>query len=87
MKTVIESCRQADFNREISILTRCSHPNIIRLVGLVVDEQEKVESVLLEYVNNAQSLRDIDSLSVDDFDKWTRELRSAISYMHQNDIV
>ena len=87
MKTVIGSCRQADFNREISILTRCSHPNIIRLVGLVINEQEKVESVLLEYVNNAQSLRDIDSLSVDDFDKWTRELHSAISYLHQNGMI
>ena len=87
MKIVIESCRQTDFNREISILTCCSHPNIIRLVGLVINEQEKVESILLKYINNAQSLRDINSLSTDDFDKWTRELHSAISYLHQNDMI
>ena len=87
MKTVIGSCRQADFDREISILTRCSHPNIIQLVGLVVDVHEKVESFLLEYVHNAQSLRDVESLSADEFDKWTKELHSAISYLHQNGMI
>ena len=87
MKSVHGMSDSANFIREISILQRCSHPNIIQLLSLVLDEQQKVESMLLEYVDNARSLKDVDSVSSDECARWSVELRSAILYLHQNELV
>ena len=87
MKSVRGMSDSANFVREITILEQCCHPNIIRLIGLVVDKQKKVESMLMEYINNARSLRDVESVSIEECAKWIIELHSAISYLHENELV
>ncbi len=49
MKTVHRMGRETDFVREVSTLQHCSHPNIVRLVGLKVNEEEKVEGMVIDY--------------------------------------
>jgi hypothetical protein len=66
MKTVHSKGGESALKREISILQRCQHPNIIPLGGIVVNEQNNVKGMLLEYIPHAIALRDFDGRLCDD---------------------
>ena len=89
MKTVHRTGHEANFIREVSILRECSHSNIIHLVGLVraVDEDEKIEGMVIEYVENARSLRYVECISVVQCEKWGRQIRDAIEYLHRRGLI
>ena len=87
LKTVHRTGYEGNFIREVTTLQKCRHPNIIRLVGLLVDENAKVEGMIIEYVPNARSLRNVDFISSDQYDKWASQIRDAIAYLHRNDLV
>lgn len=86
LKTVHRSGNEADFVREVSILQKCSHPNIIRLVGLVnaADPPDKVEGMLIDYVEHARSLKEIKPMDGNETEKWEGQIRDAINYLHKN---
>ena len=71
------------------MLRQCSHSNIIRLVGLVepANQKGKVQGMLIDYVENARSLRDIELISADECDKWADQMRDAIEYLHAKELV
>lgn len=86
----LKSVSRADdqsFVREVSILQKCSHPNIIRLIGLLVDERDRVEGMITDYVDEARPLREVHSLSSYEFEKWSNQIREAIAYLHGNGMV
>jgi serine/threonine protein kinase len=87
MKTIHRSGNERDFIREISILQHCSHPNIIKLVGLVLDSNSDVEAILLEYVPAAKSLREIPRITQLEFEKWQRQIEDALGYLHSKGFV
>ena len=87
MKGVHQTVYEGNFRREITVLQQCSHPNIIRLIALVVDAEDKVEAMLIEYVENAKLLSSLESISNDELDKWTHQMREAISYLHKKNLV
>ena len=87
MKTVHRSGSERAFIREISILQHCSHPNIIKLVGLALDSNNDVEAMLLEYVPAANSLREIRRITQLEFEKWQRQIEDAIAYLHSKGYV
>ena len=89
LKTVHRTGYSGNLAREVSILQKCSHPNILRLVGLMksLDEEGKIEGMLTEYIENARSLRKMDRISRDDYEKWTSQIKEAIEYLHQRDLV
>lgn len=71
MKTIHRTGNEDNFIREVSILQHCSHPYIIPLVGLVIDEEERVEAMLLEYIENAQSVREREQFTQKQCEKWS----------------
>ena len=87
MKGVHQTVYEGNFQREITVLQQCSHPNIIRLFALVVDADDRVEAMLIEYVENAKLLSGLESISRDELDKWTLQMREAISYLHKKNLV
>lgn len=87
MKGVHQTVCEGNFQREIKVLQKCSHPNIIRLIGLVVNTEDRVEAMLMEYVENAKPLSGLGSISRDEFGKWTQQMREAISYLHEKNLV
>lgn len=89
LKTVDRIGHDSEFVREVSVLRQCSHPNIIRLVGLVepADQKGKIEGMLIDYVENARSLWDIEFISADECNKWADQMRAAIEYLHENELV
>ena len=88
MKTIHRTGREADFVREVSTLQRCCHTNIIRLVGLVeAEDSDKIEGMLIDYVDNARVLRDIDILSTDECQKLAGQIKEAIEYLHDKGLV
>jgi serine/threonine protein kinase len=87
MKGVHQTPSELNFKREISILQQCSHPNIIRLVALVLNAEDMVEGVLLEYVNNSKSLDSVNSLSKQQFDEWKVQLHEGIRHIHERGLV
>ena len=48
---------------------------------------EKIEGMLIDYVENARVLRDIDILSTDECQKWAGQIRGAIEYLHDKGLV
>jgi serine/threonine protein kinase len=87
LKTVHRTRYERNFIREVTVLQKCSHPNIIRLVGLLVDDKDKVEGMIIDYINDARSLRNVDSISNEECDRWGEQMRDAIAYLHQNELV
>src|SRR5437667_7981059 len=89
LKTVDCTGHTADFVREVAVLRQCSHPNVIKFVGLVepADQKGKVQGMLIDYIENARSLRDIEFISADECDKWAAQIRDAIEYLHANKLV
>ena len=87
MKTIHRTGHETDFVREVSTLQRCSHPNIVRLVGLEVNEDGKVEGMVIDYIKNARSLKNIRSISAEQCDKWTGQIKQAIDHLHQKGLV
>ena len=79
---------EESFIREVSILAKCSHPNIIRLIGLVeaTGERNKVDGMILEFVEKAESLRDIQPSSLDKVKQWEQQIQGAVSYLHRNSL-
>ena len=87
MKGVHQMVCEGNFQREIKFLYKCSHPNIIRLIALVVDAEDRVKAMLMEYVENAKSLSSLGSISRDELGKWTHQMREAISCLHEKNLV
>ena len=87
MKTVHRTGNDNDFIREVSVLQHCSHPHIIQLLGLVIDEAGKIEAMLTEYVEGAISLRQRESFTSKEIKKWSKQIKEAIDYLHENRLV
>ena len=43
--------------------------------------------MLTGYIDNAHSLRKMDRISRDDYEKWTSQIKEAIEYLHQRNLV
>jgi len=84
LKSVHRKHNVSCFEREIKMLRECSHPNVMRLFYLVTDKDNMVEAMLLQYIPNARQLSNIESLSGDQYARWTAEIREAITYLHFN---
>jgi len=87
MKTVHRTGHEPNFVREITILQQCSHASIIRLVGLVTNDDANIEAVLMEYVPNAESLRDRKRIDNPELNRWTHQMKEAIDYLHNKGCV
>lgn len=88
MKTVHRTLSETDFIREVSILKQCSHPNIIQLFGLVErEDSSEIEAMLVEYIDGARKLRDIESISGNEFHRWTSQITEAVEYLHGRGLV
>jgi tRNA A-37 threonylcarbamoyl transferase component Bud32 len=75
------------FEREIKILQECSHSNIVRLISLVADAHDNVEGMLLEYIANGRKLSSVMSLTSDQYERWTKQIREAITYLHTKNLI
>ena len=88
MKSIHRTGRETDFARELETLSQCSHPNIIALVGLVeAPESDKVEGILLHFVDDARVIRNVEQLSATDCEKWTVQITGAVRYLHEKGLV
>ena len=89
MKSVHRGAGELALKRELSILPHCSHPNIIRFIGLVepADEKDKVEGMIIEYIRNAKSLRDAEFITSVECERWTGQIQDAIEYLHGEGLV
>jgi serine/threonine protein kinase len=74
MKTVHRTGHKANFIGEITILPQ--------LVGLVTNDDANIEAVLMEYVPNAECLRNRKRIDSRELNKWTRQMKEAIDYLH-----
>jgi serine/threonine protein kinase len=88
LKTVHAKGGESALTREISVLQQCQHPHIIPLHGLVVNEQNNVEGMLLEYIPQAITLRHFDGPFDDRRARvWGQQFQSAMEYLHSRGMV
>jgi len=85
VKSVHRNMNVLCFQREIGILKECVHPNIVSLNALVTDAQGDIEGMLLEYIPNA--LTDVESPSQEECNRWIKEIRNALEYLHTKELV
>jgi hypothetical protein len=89
LKTVLAKAGDFGLKREITTLQRCQHPHIIPIRGVVVNDNNKVEGMLLELIPNSITL---DSHDFTHFTKaqcsvWASQIRSAVRYLHDKSLV
>jgi tRNA A-37 threonylcarbamoyl transferase component Bud32 len=87
MKTVHRTGNDRNFVREVSVLQHCSHPNIISLFGIVIDDDAAVEAMLIEYIPTAMSLQEREKITVEEFNRWRKQIKEAIDYLHSKGYV
>jgi serine/threonine protein kinase len=87
IKSVHRKLNVICFQREIGILKECVHPNIVSLNALITDEEGDIEGMLLEYIANARVLSDVESLSQDECNRWSKEIRNGLEYLHAKGLV
>ena len=75
--------------REITTLQRCSHPHIIPIWGVVVNDNSKVEEMLTELIPNAITLDRVDftHFTKEQCDTWISQIRSGVQYLHGKRLV
>ena len=88
-KTVHSKEGGSGLKREITTLQRCSHPHIIPIHGVVVNDSSKVEGMLTELIPNAVTL---DRFNFTHFGReqcniWISQIRSAVQYLHDKCLV
>ena len=85
MKIVHRAGRESNFVRAVSTLQQCRPANIVRLLGLVkADGSDKIEGMLINYVEGARGLRDVNVISLDECEKWSSQV---IEYLHGKELV
>lgn len=52
-----------------------------------VDPPDKVQGMLIDYVEHARSLRDIKSIDDNETEKWAGQIINAIDHLHENGLV
>ena len=58
------------------------------MIGVVQAEgSDKIEGMLVEYVENARVLGHVDSVSSDEYDIWTCQIIRAIQYLHEKQLI
>ena len=87
LKTIYRSGDDQSFIREVTCLGKCSHPNIIRLVGISVDDKDRADGMIIDYVEKARSLRSVDSISSEEYERWRKQMHDAVTYLHKNGII
>lgn len=81
------------FEVEGKTLARFSHPNLVRVIDLDVDETHGIQYFVMDLVltssGDAMTLADIEPGSVDEevLGNWFKELCSALSYVHEKGVV
>lgn len=78
----------ASFEKEVQLMRRFSHPNIVRYIGL--QHQGTTISILLEYVPGgsiASLLRRFGAFSERVVVAYTRQVLSGLAYLHDNQVV
>jgi serine/threonine protein kinase len=75
--------------RDINPPRLSTSQHIIPLGGIVVNEQNNVEGMLLEYIRHAITLRDFDGRLCDDQRArlWVSQFQSALEYLHSQGMV
>ena len=71
---------------EANVLAAVQHPNVLRCLGVVVDERGQPRSLMTEYAQfgNVQSyLEWRDKLSMVEFIEMLRQVTSAVAHMHE----
>ena len=56
-------------------------------MGLVTNDDAHVEAMLMEYIPNAETLRDRERIDSVELSKWTRQMKEAIDYLHSKGCV
>jgi len=70
------------FGREVGHLAAAPpHPNVVALVGLVVDAAGLVEAALLEWIDGP-TLADVRAATGADKAKWRAQVRAAVTHLH-----
>ncbi|KAA6381586.1 MAG: putative Serine Threonine protein kinase [Streblomastix strix] len=80
--------QEESMNKEVAIMKKMNHPNLVRLHEVIDDEQQKKLYMILEYVKGGPCfVFGQDPLNEDQARKFFRDVLVGVSYMHKNNIV
>ncbi len=92
-KMIIQS-KMANFRREVEIMKKLNHPNVIRLHEVLDDPKVNKVYMVLEYLkrgdlSKAFGSQSTNSQPINDKQLWdiSRQIMRGLSYLHSNDIL
>jgi serine/threonine protein kinase len=56
-------------------------------MGLVINDENNIKALLMEYIPNAESLREKKGIDNLELIRWTRQMKEAIDYLHHQGCV
>ena len=84
------SYRSDGFKREMAVLKRLRHPNIVRLYEVIDDPKHNLLYLALEYFDGGDlgdSSIPTPSIKEDVAKRWSRDILEALRYCHDNNVV
>ena len=87
LKTVHSKGCESGLKREIFILQQCHHPSILTLCGVVVNDDNKIEGMLTEFIPGAITLDDVTCFNEKQYHLWISQIQSALEYLHHHSLV
>lgn len=84
---VLKPVRISKINREVAVLTRLSHPNIIPLRDVVRDSLSETYSLIFGYVPHRDYLDIFENMQISGIRNYTRQILEALAYAHSCGIV
>lgn len=77
--------------REIAILKKCSHPNVVKLIEVLDDMRSRKIYLILEYCSQGevkwQNVDGTPALDIDQARDIARDILLGLEYLHEHDII
>jgi len=84
---VLKPVREKKINREILILKKLKHKNIIQMLDVVQDTDSQTYSIIFEYFQHKETRVLMNDLEYDEFIFYMRLVLDGISFAHSKGII
>ncbi|KAF7701691.1 putative casein kinase II subunit alpha like protein [Cucumispora dikerogammari] len=84
---VLKPNKEIGFKREVFILKKLKHKNIVKLIDVVEDSNTSQRSLIFEYTSLFNTKMLFSSMNIEDVKIYSKQILQGLDYAHKNGIV